>query len=93
MPDSVAKEGFGSTYNGLINRNLRLGIAMIDMSKPYIMVEKIEKVRIEGSERLQVEFTLNGCVNVTQVSFSINGQTQILNTDGYCNHLVPKDKV
>lgn len=48
-------------------------MALIDMTKPYIMVDKIQKIKIEGKDHLQVEFKLNGCINVTEVSYSING--------------------
>lgn len=69
-------------------------MALIDMTKPYIMVDKIQKIKIEGKDHLQVEFKLNGCVNVTEVSYSINGTAPIvLTTSGYCNYLVPENKV
>ena len=69
-------------------------MTMIDMAKPYIFVESVKKIKVEGKDHLQVEFKLNGCVNVTEVSYTINGtDTQVLSTQGYCNHLVPADKV
>jgi len=41
-----------------------------------------------------VEFKLNGCINVTEVSYSINGTSpQVLSTSGFCNQLVPEGKV
>ena len=40
-------------------------MTMIDMAKPYIFVESVKKIKVEGKDHLQVEFKLNGCVNVT----------------------------
>ena len=47
-------------------------MTMIDISKPYIYVSNITKVKVEGKDLVQVDFKLNGCVNITEVSYSIN---------------------
>ena len=68
-------------------------MALIDMTKPYIMVDRIFGIKIEGTDLLQIEFKLNGCVNITEVSYSLNGVKTTLNsTDTYCNYLLPEDK-
>ena len=55
----------------------------LDMAKPYIFVEAIRKIKVEGKEHLEVEFKLNGCVNVTEVSYMINDtDSKILQTQG-----------
>ena len=72
MPSSIMSQGFNDGLNGLINRNLRLAMTMIDMSKPYIALQDLRKIKIEGKDVLKIEFRLNGCVNITEVSYSIN---------------------
>lgn len=92
MPSSI--ESFEDGYNGLINRNIRLAMTMIDISKPYIFVETIKKIKVEGQDLLQVEFQLNGCINITEVSYTINDtKVQLNSTGGFCNHLVPAGQV
>ena len=43
-------------FDGHINRNIRLAMAMIDMTKPYIHLERITKITIDGDAKLQVDF-------------------------------------
>ena len=50
--DSIQSQSFNDGYNGLINRNIRLAMTMIDMTKPYIFVETIKKIKIEGADHL-----------------------------------------
>ena len=77
-------------YDGHINRNIRLAMAMIDMTKPYIMVDRILSIKIDGEDFLQIEFKLNGCVSIEEVSYHLNGVKELIDsTDSYCNHLVP----
>ena len=38
LPYSIADQSLSSRFNGHITRNIRLALAMIDMSKPYIYV-------------------------------------------------------
>ena len=86
MNDVTAEAG----YDGHINRNIRLAMAMIDMTKPYIMVDRILSIKIDGEDFLQIEFKLNGCVSVEEVSYHLNGVKELIDsTDSYCNHLVP----
>ena len=49
---SIQRQEFNSGYNGLINRNIRLAMTMIDMTKPYIFVDTIKKIKIEGADHL-----------------------------------------
>ena len=65
-------------------------MAMIDLTKPYIMVDNIITIKIDDVEKLQIKFKLYGCINVTDVSYTLNGTRYTLDsTDAYCNHLVP----
>ena len=41
-----------SVYDGHINRNIRLAMALIDMTKPYIMVDRILRIKTEGIDLL-----------------------------------------
>lgn len=49
-----------SKYNGHINRNIRAVIALIDMAKPYVVIESVEQ---KGNE-LEVAFKINGCSEI-----------------------------
>ena len=66
-------------------------MAMIDLTKPYIMVDNIITIKIDDVEKLQIKFKLYGCINVTDVSYTLNGTRYTLDsTNAYCNHLVPE---
>ena len=58
MTDSVQSTDPEAGFNGHINRNIRLAMALIDMSKPYIFIERILSLKIEGEDMLQIEFKL-----------------------------------
>ena len=62
-------------YNGLINRNIRLAVTAIDMAMPYIVIERILRIKVDGTDLLQVEFKMNGCLDVWEVSYSVNDVT------------------
>lgn len=67
-------------------------MAMIDLTKPYILVDNIITIKIDDVEKLQIKFKLYGCINVTDVSYTLNGTRYTLDsTNAYCNHLVPDD--
>lgn len=72
--------------DGHINRNIRAALAMIDMSKPYVVVDSIQ--RVGDTDSVEVLFRVNGCVNLDQVSLTINDQTQTILTNGKCNQLL-----
>ena len=72
-------------FDGHINRNIRLAMALIDMAKPYLSVARVEE--LEGGRR-EITFTVNGCAWINEVSYSINGQQkQVQATTGNCNHV------
>ena len=52
MTDTVQSTDNEAGFNGHINRNIRLAMAMIDMSKPYIFIERILPLKIEGEDVL-----------------------------------------
>jgi len=60
---------------------------MIDMSKPYFVIERVEKAG-DGTDSVEVSFRVNGCVNLDSASVVINGDTQTLVRNGYCNQLL-----
>lgn len=69
-------------------------MALIDMTKPYIMVDRIFAIKIEGIDLLQIEFKLNGCVDIFEVSYLKDGVKETLDsTDTYCNYLIPEGEV
>ena len=64
---------------------------MIDMSKPYIYIKSIDKTK--NKDELRIRFTVNGCSQIDEVSWTRNGSKKILSTQGYCNHNVPDFQV
>ena len=68
-------------------------MTMIDMSKPYIMIERIKKEEFFGVGKLIIDFKLNGCVTVNEVYYVVNDVQELLSINGYCNHLVEEDRV
>ena len=72
-------------------------MAMIDLAKPYIWVTKA--THIPATDQVEVKFTINGCINITEVTVLINGGTtfeknyilanETFNNETYCNYLVP----
>ena len=64
MPQSVKSTDTLDGFDGHINRNIRLAMTVIDMSKPYIFIERILRIKIEGINALQIDFKLNGCAAV-----------------------------
>ena len=43
-------------FDGYINRNIRLAMTLIDLSKPYISINMIEKKEFDGVAKLVVDF-------------------------------------
>ena len=52
-------------FDGHINRNIRLATAMIDMSKPYINVERI--TRGSKDDELDISFVVSGCAEINAI--------------------------
>jgi len=50
---------------------------MVDMSKPYIYVRKVEKVADED-DKVKVTFVLNGCSEIDRVSVTEDGVERVL---------------
>lgn len=74
---------------------------MIDMSKPYILVQKADLVQIEVDEsaseddpqfEIQMQFVVNGCVELVETSTYVEGLKVTNTTEAFCNYLVPEDK-
>lgn len=90
LPSSVQDKSKDAEYDGHINRNIRLAMALIDMTKPYILIERIISIKVEGNDMLQIEFKLNGCIDVQEVFFTRNGVKETIDsTDAYCNYNLP----
>ena len=45
-------------------------MALIDLSKPYIWVKKA--THIVKTDQVEVIFTINGCINITEVNVIVN---------------------
>ena len=84
-PESVLK--YNSEFDGHINRNIRLAIAMIDTAKPYIEIVKTK----ESEEKIEITWQVNGCFKLNEARIVINGTAgKSLITkdhDGRCNYL------
>ena len=50
--DSVASLDNSESYNGHINRNIRLAMGMIDLAKPYFQIDKILAIQEEDKDLL-----------------------------------------
>lgn len=68
-------------------------MALIDLSKPQIVIEKIKRENFEGVDKLIVEFKFNGCTTVDEVSYMVDQEVVLLSKDGFCNHLLEEGKV
>ena len=66
-------------YDGHINRNIRAAIAMIDLTKPYIWVKRV--AYIKATDQVEVEFSVNGCITITEVSVVVNGESTQITVD------------
>jgi hypothetical protein len=75
-------------HNGQINKNLRTTLQMIDMAKPYISVQSVN--RRKGSTLLEVEFTVEGCSEIDSVEARTPNETLSVQSDmdqvGYCKY-------
>ena len=50
LRSSIEDRELDNGFDGHINRNIRLAMTMIDMSRPYLYVQKIEDISNEGGE-------------------------------------------
>ena len=73
-------------YDGHINRNIRAALTMIDMSKPYYVVDSIK--RVGTTDTVEVTFKVNGCIDLDMASVQIGNQERLLLINGYCNQLL-----
>ena len=70
-------------------------MALIDLSRPYIWVKRATRIIKTG--QVEVLFTINGCINITEVNVAVNDnenttyQLAKITDETYCNHLVPEN--
>ena len=70
-------------------------MALIDLSRPYIWVKRATRIIKTG--QVEVLFTINGCINITEVNVIVNDNENTTYTlanitdETYCNHLVPEN--
>lgn len=75
-----------SSYDGHINRNIRLAMSLIEISKPYIEVESITNI---NDYEIEVIWKVNGCYQINEARVRINNEiVSLLNSDGFCNYLL-----
>lgn len=83
-PDSVKSSG--NAFDGHINRNIRLALALIDLSLPTI--EIVEQT--ETNDLLEITWRVNGCHTLNEARAIINGAaTPVLMGEGFCNYRSP----
>ena len=44
------------------------------------------------TSKFEMTFTLNGCINITDVNIIVNDVTTNIAKEGYCNYLLPEGK-
>lgn len=72
-----------SKYNGHINRNIRVQLALIDMAKPYVQITQVTQLK---SGQMEVKFQINGCTKIDSVTASVNQTSALISqTTGFCN--------
>mgnify|MGYP001422971871 CR=1 FL=1 len=49
---------------------------MIDLTKPYIWVKRV--AYIKATDQVEVEFSVNGCITITEVSVVVKGEVSCL---------------
>jgi hypothetical protein len=79
-----------ASTNGHINRNIRASMSLIDMAKPYLVIDSIVEDK-NKVDTIEVTFKINGCVTANDVSAKLNGQSSRVFSDSasgvdYCNH-------
>jgi hypothetical protein len=62
-------EGFDPTYDGHINRNIRLSLAFLEITKPYI---DIISYKDKGNDKIEIKWRVNGCYTLNEVRAVIN---------------------
>jgi len=57
--------------DGHINRNIRIAMTIIEMSKPYIeVVSYVEK----DDEKIEITWRVNGCFTLNEARFIVNDE-------------------
>lgn len=86
-PESVTSQR--NEFDGHINRNIRLALALIDLVKPYIEVVNY----IVSTEDVTLEWRVNGCFKLNQARVTVGNRepTFVLptNQSGFCNYMGP----
>lgn len=85
--------GHDVKYDGHINRNIRVAMALIDMTKPYI--DMISYNITPQEDKQNITFQVNGCKTLNEVRVVYKNGTlaeQLLptlanNKTGFCNYL------
>lgn len=58
-------------YDGHINRNIRLALATIDLSRPYIQIVDYQNL---ANDKVEVTWQVNGCHTLNEARAIVNGQ-------------------
>jgi len=63
---------FNSPTDGHVNRNIRLALALIDLSKPSIEIVSYSSSD-ESGEKITVKWRVNGCHTLEEAYALVNG--------------------
>mmetsp|Transcript_11442 Transcript_11442/g.11451 ORF Transcript_11442/g.11451 Transcript_11442/m.11451 type:complete len:273 (+) Transcript_11442:1051-1869(+) len=75
IPDSVRTHNDGD-FDGYINRNIRLAMAIIESAKPYIEIVSVGEMADNTAQYL-VEWKVNGCYFINTASTVVNKEETI----------------
>ncbi|CDW79494.1 zinc carboxypeptidase family protein [Stylonychia lemnae] len=81
-----------SIFDGHINRNIRLALAIIDLSKPYIDIVSYKELE---NNQVELIWKVNGCHTLNQARTIINGVKEEMIEAGAsttCNYLLGREQ-
>lgn len=84
-PESILE--YNSLFDGHVNRNIRLALALIDLSKPYIEITSYK----ESDGKVEITWQVNGCYKLNEARIVVNGvEGESLipkGKEGRCNYM------
>jgi len=85
----IEKDGI---HDGHINRNIRLALAIIDLSQPYIFITKYDE---RDDDTVQITWQVNGCHTLNEARVYVDGQVKDMmkaGDKGTCNYVLGRSQ-
>ena len=75
---------YNSEHDGHINRNIRISMALIEASQPYIEIVSYNQ-STEGN--VTIKWRVNGCYKLNEAYYTVGGNKQSMlgTSGGQCN--------